>query len=71
MAAAGGRAKVEVEAATIHQLLSRLGQDHPKLKPMLERGVAVAINGEIYRDDWLRAIPPGSEVVILPKMAGG
>jgi sulfur-carrier protein len=38
---------------------------------MLERGVAVAINGEIYRDDWLRAIPPGSEVVILPKMAGG
>jgi sulfur-carrier protein len=70
-AAAGGRAKLEVEAATIHQLLSRLGQDHPKLKPMLERGVAVAIDGQIYRDDWLRAIPPGSEVVILPKMAGG
>ena len=70
-AAAGGRAEVEVEAATIHQLLSRLGQDHPKLKPLLERGVAVAINGEIYRDDWLRPIPRGSEVVILPKMAGG
>ena len=70
-AAAGGRAKVEVEAATIHQLLARLGQDHPKLKPLIERGVAVAIDGQIYRDDWLRSIPPGSEVVILPKMAGG
>jgi len=69
--AAGGRAELKVEAATIHQLLSRLGQDHPKLKPLLERGVAVAIDGEIYRDDWFRPIPPGSEVVILPRMAGG
>jgi sulfur-carrier protein len=70
-AAAGGRAEIEVEAATIHQLLSRLGQSHPKLKPMLDRGVAVAIDGEIYRDDWFRPIPPGSEVFILPRMAGG
>ena len=70
-AAAGGQAKVEVEAATIHQLLSRLGQAHPKLKAMIERGVAVAVDGQIYRDDWLREIPPGSEVVILPRMAGG
>ena len=35
------------------------------------RGVAVAIDGQIYRDDWFRPIPPGSEVVILPRMAGG
>ena len=69
--AVGGRTDIEVEAATIHQLLSRLGQDHPKLKPLLDRGVAVAIDGQIYRDDWFRAIPPGSEVVILPRMAGG
>jgi sulfur-carrier protein len=69
--AAGGRAEIEVEAATIDQLLSRLGQEHPKLKPLLERGVAVAIDGQIYRDDWFRPIPPGSEVFILPRMAGG
>ncbi len=69
--AAGGRTEIEVEAATIHQLLSRLGQEHPKLKPMLERGVAVSIDGQIYRDDWFRPIPPGSEVFILPRMAGG
>ncbi len=69
--AAGGRASLEIEAATIHQLLTRLEKDHPKLKPLIERGVAVAIDGQIYRDDWLRPIPPGSEVVLLPRMAGG
>ena len=70
-AAAGGRTTFEVEAANIHQLLSRLGQDHPRLKPLIDRGVAVSIDGQIYRDDWFRAIPPGSEVFILPRMAGG
>ena len=69
--AAGGRSEFEVEAANIHQLLSRLGQDYPKLKPLLERGVAVAIDGQIYREDRFRPIPPGSEVFILPRMAGG
>ena len=70
-AAAGGRTSLSVEAANIHQLLSRLGQDHPKLKPLIDRGVAVSIDGQIYRDDWFRAIPPGSGVFILPRMAGG
>ncbi len=70
-AAAGGRAQFEVEADNIHQLLTRLGQQHPKLKPALDRGVAVSIDGQIYRDDWFRPIPPGSEVYILPRMAGG
>ncbi|MCC6469398.1 MAG: MoaD/ThiS family protein [Alphaproteobacteria bacterium] len=68
---AAGRAEVEVEAANIHQLLTRLGQDHPKLKPMLDRGVAVAIDGQIYRDDQFRPIPAGSEVFLLPRLAGG
>ena len=44
----------EVEAANIQQMLKRLGEDHPKLKPMLERGVSVSIDGQIYRDDWFR-----------------
>lgn len=69
--AAGGKSEVEIEAATIHQLLQRLGEAHPKLKPVLDRGVAVSIDGQIYRDDWFRPIPAGSEVFILPRMAGG
>jgi molybdopterin converting factor small subunit len=69
--AAGGKGELEVEAATIQQLLTRLGQDHPKLAPLIERGVAVSIDGQIYRDDWFRPIPAGSEVFLLPRMVGG
>jgi molybdopterin converting factor small subunit len=70
-AAAGGRTQLEVAAENIQQLLARLGQEHPGLKPALDRGVAVSIDGQIYRDDWFRPIPPGAEVFILPRMQGG
>ena len=69
--AAGGRSEFELEAANIRELLTRLGEDHPELKPVLDKGVAVAIDGEIYRDAWFQPIPPGSEVYILPRIAGG
>ena len=69
--AAGGRDELEVEASTIHQMLTQLGQDHPALKPIIESGVAVAIDGQIYRGDWFQPIPPGSEVFILPRLTGG
>ena len=69
--AAGGKAEVEVDAANIHQLLDSLGRDFPKLKPQIERGVAVAVDGQIYRDDWFQPIAADSEVVVLPRMAGG
>jgi sulfur-carrier protein len=69
--ATGGATKVEVEAANIRELLSRLGEKHPGLKPQLDRGVSVSIDGKIYRDAWFQPIPPGSEVFILPRLAGG
>lgn len=28
-------------------------------------------NGQIYRTDWFRTIPPASEVFILPRMTNG
>ena len=70
-AAAGGKTVFEVEAANMQEVLARLGSDHPKLKPLLDRGVSVSINDVIYRDDWFRPIPEGSEVFLLPRMAGG
>ena len=70
-AAAGGNAVFEVEEANLYQMLNRLGADHPKLKPLLDKGVSVSLNGQIYRDPGFQPIPPGSEVFILPKMAGG
>jgi sulfur-carrier protein len=69
--AAGGNKVFQVEAANLHQMLTRLGNEHPKLKPILDKGVSVSLNGQIYRDPGFQPIPPGSEVFILPKMAGG
>ena len=42
--AAGGRTEFDVEAGNIMQLLKALGRDYPKLAPLIERGVAVAID---------------------------
>jgi molybdopterin converting factor small subunit len=71
MSQAGGATEFEVEAATIRELLERLGALYPQLKPVLDRGVAVAIDGTIYRGAFLAPIPEGSEVYLLPALAGG
>ncbi|HEX2431761.1 MAG TPA: MoaD/ThiS family protein [Aestuariivirgaceae bacterium] len=69
--AAEGRDTVEVEAATIRELFSRLGKSYPGLKPFIDRGIAVSINGQIFRDSWSQSIPKGAEVYLLPRIAGG
>ena len=70
-ASAGGQSEFDVEAGNIRQLLSRLGEQYPELKPVLDRGVAVAIDGRIYTNAWLEPVPSDSEVFILPRIAGG
>ena len=67
----GGESEIEVEAETIRQLFRALGERYPTLKPHLDSGPAVAINGEIYQDAWLEPIPPDAEVHIMPQIAGG
>jgi sulfur-carrier protein len=67
----GGVAELEVEAASVRQLIARLGQAYPALAPHLAAGVAVAIDGQIYQDALLQEIPPESDVHILPAIAGG
>ncbi len=66
-----GKAEVEVEAGNLRQLLDRLAEDYPGLKPQLERGVSVSIDGEVYNDSWFKRIEPESEVVLLPRIVGG
>ncbi len=70
-ALAGGEATCEIEASTVREMLDALADQHPKLGPVLSHGVAVAIDGQIYRDDWFQPIKPDSEVYVLPRMAGG
>jgi molybdopterin converting factor small subunit len=67
----GGIAELEVEAASVGQLLARLGQRYPALAPHLEEGLAVAIDGQIYQDALFQEIGTWSEVHILPQIAGG
>ena len=69
--AAGGRATLDVEAGTIRQLLLVLERELPGLAEHLEQGVAVSINGQIFRDAWFQKIPPDAEVFVLPRLVGG
>lgn len=62
---------VQVEATTIRELLTRLMERYPKLDAFKEEGIAVAIDGTIYRDSWETPIPQDSEVFVLPRIVGG
>jgi len=66
-----GQSPVEVEARTFKEVLDRLGEAYPGLKPQIERGVSMALDGRIYREAWFTEIGPDSEVVLMPYMAGG
>ena len=67
----GGETELELEAGTVRQLFRELGERYPELKPHLEAGLAVAIDGQIYQDAWLEPVPSQSEVHLLPQIAGG
>ena len=71
MSQAGGITEFDVEASTIRELLAKLGALYPALKPLLDRGVTVAVNGTVYRGAFLTPIPEGAEVYILPPLVGG
>ena len=67
----GGRAELQVEAGNVRELMDKLGEQYPGLKPQLARGVSFAIDGTIFRDGWLQPLKPESEVFLLPRMTGG
>ena len=69
--AAGNAATLEIEASNIRELLNRLIDRYPAMADHLEQGIAVAIDGTMYRDNWDVGIPEGAEVVLLPRIAGG
>ncbi|MBL4681054.1 MAG: MoaD/ThiS family protein [Pseudomonadales bacterium] len=66
-----GADAIDLEAETIDELLRSLSLRYPRFEPLLKSGIAVAINGEIYRDNWYVKIPLDAEVFILPRIQGG
>ena len=69
--AADGAASVVIEAATIRELLRKLVERYPRMQSRIDEGVAVSIDGQIFRDSWGEPIPDGAEVFLLPRIPGG
>ncbi|NCQ25679.1 MAG: molybdopterin synthase sulfur carrier subunit [Rhodobacteraceae bacterium CG17_big_fil_post_rev_8_21_14_2_50_63_15] len=68
---AEGQREVEIEAGNLRELLDGLGRDYPGLRPELERGISVSIDGRVYNDSWFTPISEQSEVVLLKRLKGG
>lgn len=69
--ALGGAESLDIEANTLRELMRRLLEQYPRLQHHLDEGIAIAINGEIYRDNWNVEIQDGSEVFLLSRIQGG
>ena len=69
--AADGAPVVSVDAKTIRELFRKLEESYPGMAPHLARGVAVSINGRIFRDNWETVLPDGAEIYLLPRIQGG
>ena len=70
-AAADGAASVSINAATIRELLRELIKQYPGMQNQLDDGIAVSVNGQIFRDNWSKKIPAGAEIFLLPRIQGG
>jgi sulfur-carrier protein len=68
---ADGAATVDVDAADIRELFRKLKERYPALEPHIKQGIAVSINGQIFRDSWDRKLPENAEIYLLPRIQGG
>ncbi len=66
-----GEKEFQTTASNVKQIFEELGGLYPRLKPHLEQGVAVAIDGKIYQNAWLEAVSSDSEVHIFHGIGGG
>ena len=69
--ALGGAESLEIQAKTLRELMRKILKKYPRMKKHLDAGIALAIDGQIYRDDWDVEIPEGAEVYLMPRITGG
>ncbi len=67
---AGGVDRLEIDAPRVQELLIVLADRYPGLRDTLPQ-MAVAIDGEIYTDADYQPLRDGSEVHLVPRIAGG
>ena len=68
---ADGAPSVSINARTIRELFRILIETYPGMEPHIKRGVAVSINGQIFRDQWDTVLPTDAEIYLLPRVPGG
>ncbi len=69
--AADGASSIIIEASDIRELFRKLEEQYPGMAPHIARGIAVSINGKIFRDSWSEKLPQGAEIYLLPRIQGG
>ena len=69
--ALGGAESLEIQAKTLRELMRKILKKYPRMQKHLDAGIALAIDGQIYRDDWDVEIPEGAEVYLMPRITGG
>jgi sulfur-carrier protein len=67
----GGLTELEVEANNFRRMVLELDRRFPGLGRQIEESIAVAIDGEIYRDAYLAPLNPNSDIYLIPKIGGG
>jgi sulfur-carrier protein len=68
---ADGASSVFIDAQSIRELFRKLIENYPGMEPHIKRGVAVSIDGKIYRDQLDTKLPSSSEIYLLPRVPGG
>lgn len=66
-----GETVIAVKAGTVGEMLDALVAAHPGLKPVIDGGVAVAIDGEITTGGRHLPVRDDSEIHLLQQMRGG
>lgn len=67
----GGVVEFDVEARSVRGLIRELDARWPGLGAFVDAEMSIAIDGEIFQDAFLEPIEDASEVVLIPKIAGG
>jgi sulfur-carrier protein len=68
---AEGQDVVEVDAATVGQMMDALERAHPGLGPAIKAGLSVAVDGEVIANNRAAPVGPDSEVYLLQRLKGG
>lgn len=68
---AGGAEQLDIAAPTLRALLAALDERHPGLADEIEARMSIAIDGEIQHGVLDAPLAADSEVVLIPRIAGG